>query len=283
MPLKGSVIKCYNITINNTDSSKGILRGPTHYFYDEDESRTITLVPEIRDGSIALIKIIMSGGNGTPGAAAYTTVASDGTSDSILHIPAGCTGDITITSTPLSITSLSVSGSWTNTQKSFYAPDITGLTFTATYSDNSTSTVTPTSVSPSVWSNTNVTQTATFYYKGSSVGLDATVECSPLDPPIISVTQYLLQGGDSNPRINTNQIVRIIRTAKEGTTYYKVNDASSYSSFTGESMQIATYGRGSYWKISCYTESNGVSSVEVTKGSNIQSGYPCDCGCSSRA
>lgn len=59
--------------------------------------------------------------------------------------------------------SLSVSGSWSHTQYTSSAVDTAGLSFTCTYSDGSTASVTP-SVSPSTWSSSAGTQTATFSY-----------------------------------------------------------------------------------------------------------------------
>lgn len=70
--------------------------------------------------------------------------------------------------------SLTVSGNWTNTQYTNQAVDITGLTFTVTYDGGDTATVTPTSISPSTWSSTVGTQTATFSYTASGV----TVSCT---------------------------------------------------------------------------------------------------------
>ena len=72
------------------------------------------------------------------------------------------------------LTSLEVSGSWSNTQWLGYAPDTTGLTFTANYNTGSSSTVSP-SVSPSTWQNTGP-QTATFSY--SYYGKTASVDTS---------------------------------------------------------------------------------------------------------
>ncbi len=76
----------------------------------------------------------------------------------------------------ITLSSLTVSGSWTNTQYVSTAPDVTGLTFTAVYSDGSTVTLSPSdvSISPSTWSATAGTQTATFSYTGGGVTVSAT-------------------------------------------------------------------------------------------------------------
>ena len=75
------------------------------------------------------------------------------------------------------LTSLEVSGDWSNIQYYGYAPDTTGLTFIAHFNTGSTSTVAP-SVSPSIWQNTGP-QTATFSYdyygKTASVDKNAVV------------------------------------------------------------------------------------------------------------
>lgn len=89
------------------------------------------------------------------------------------YTEAGTTVTTTKTATVVAITlsSLSVSGSWTNTQYTGQAPDITGLSFTATYNNGNTVSVSPSniSVSPSVWGSTAGTQTATFSYTSGGV------------------------------------------------------------------------------------------------------------------
>lgn len=69
--------------------------------------------------------------------------------------------------------SLAVGGDWSNSQYTSEAPDTTGLSFTATYQDGSTSSVSV-NVSPSVWSSTVGTQTATFTYSYNGVSVSAT-------------------------------------------------------------------------------------------------------------
>lgn len=69
------------------------------------------------------------------------------------------------------LTSLEVSGNWEKIQRIGFAPDLTGLTFTATF-NNGTQRVIPNSnivVSPAIWSDTIGTQTATFSYTYSGV------------------------------------------------------------------------------------------------------------------
>ena len=71
--------------------------------------------------------------------------------------------------------SLSVSGSWTNTQYTDTAVDTTGLTVTATFNNGTTSNVTSSAtVSPSTWSSTAGTQIATFSYTYNGVTKTAT-------------------------------------------------------------------------------------------------------------
>lgn len=78
--------------------------------------------------------------------------------------------------------SLSVGGSWTNVQHANTVPDPTGLTFTCTYSDGTTSNVNATLISPAVWSDNAVTQTATFSYVVDGVTVTATKDVPVVKP-----------------------------------------------------------------------------------------------------
>lgn len=77
--------------------------------------------------------------------------------------------------------SLTVGGSWSNPQYISTAPDTTGLSFTATYQDGSTGSVSV-SVSPSKWSSAVGTQTATFSYSYNGVSVSATKSASVVKP-----------------------------------------------------------------------------------------------------
>lgn len=95
------------------------------------------------------------------------------------------------------VVGLTVSGNWSNTQYAGTAVDYTGLSFIAIYSNGTISSVTPTSVSPSVWGSTVGTQTATFTYTENrfsvTVSKDASVEAAI--PVSLSIT-----GDWSNPQ-----------------------------------------------------------------------------------
>ena len=78
--------------------------------------------------------------------------------------------------------SLTIGGSWSNIQYTSEAPDTTGLSFTATYQDGSTSSVSV-SVSPTTWSSTVGTQTATFSYSYNGVSVSATKSASVVRKP----------------------------------------------------------------------------------------------------
>ena len=102
------------------------------------------------------------------------------------------------------VVGLTVSGNWSNTQYAGTAVDYTGLSFIAIYSNGTISSVTPTSVSPSVWGSTVGTQTATFTYTENrfsvTVSKDASVEAAiPVSLSISgdwSNTQYVEQAVD---------------------------------------------------------------------------------------
>ena len=68
---------------------------------------------------------------------------------------------------------LSVGGTWSPHQFTNAMVNTSGLTFTATYSDGSVASVTPTSMSPSVWGSTPGTQSVTFTYTESGTTVSA--------------------------------------------------------------------------------------------------------------
>lgn len=70
--------------------------------------------------------------------------------------------------------SLSIGGSWISTQCAGKAPTTAGLTYTVTYQDGTTASVTATLTSPSSWSSTPGTQIATFSYTEHGVAVTAT-------------------------------------------------------------------------------------------------------------
>lgn len=80
--------------------------------------------------------------------------------------------------------SLAIGGDWTNTQYTEQAVDPTGLTFKVTYSDGGEETVVP-DVSPSAWSATEGTQTATFSYTEGGITVSAEKDATVvLDIPV---------------------------------------------------------------------------------------------------
>ena len=109
-----------------------------------------------------------------------------------------CTFNVTV-SEAATLDSLSVSGSFTNTQYTGSAPDLTGLTFTATYDDQSTKTVSASDIvcTPLAWDasgnpNNLGTQNVVFTYTedGNSVstGINGTVIHRP-DTQTLDVNQ----------------------------------------------------------------------------------------------
>ena len=81
--------------------------------------------------------------------------------------------------------SLSIYGSWTNTQYVSMAVDYTGLLFAVTYNNGVQATVSPTDVNPSVWGNTPGMQTVTFSYTESGVTVSASESVNVSDMPIV--------------------------------------------------------------------------------------------------
>lgn len=110
--------------------------------------------------------------------------------------------------------SISVSGSWANLQFTGLAPDPTGLTFTATFSDGDTLTVRPTSVSPSVWDDTVGNQTATFAFTSGG----STVTCT-------KVADVMSDSAISNT-LNENSwgMIHTVAASGHAADYWQVGD-----------------------------------------------------------
>lgn len=86
-------------------------------------------------------------------------------------------GNVTLSSIFAALpSSLTIGGSWRNTQYIEHNIDAAGLTFTVTYYDGSTATKTASqiSISPTRWGNTVGTQTATFSYTENGTTVSAT-------------------------------------------------------------------------------------------------------------
>lgn len=150
------------------------------------------------------------------------------------YTEAGTTVTTTKTATVVAITlsSLSVSGSWTNTQYTGQAPDITGLSFTATYNNGNTVSVSPSNitVSPSVWGSTAGTQTATFSYTSGGVTKTTTKTAS------VEASQ---PAGDRKP---VGGIIFYIDSTADGTyTFYNSNGTQVSAPTVGTDCTGWTY------------------------------------------
>ena len=121
------------------------------------------------------------------------------------------------------LSSLSVSGDWTNAQIAGNAPDLTGLTFTATYDNGFTRSVSTSdiTVSPATWGSTVGTQTATFSYTEDGVTKTTTKDATVTVLTVTSIsytgtlgTQYLddymdISGLTFNFGLNNGQSVTV--------------------------------------------------------------------------
>lgn len=138
--------------------------------------------------------------------------------------------------------SLSVSGSWTNTQFVGSAMDTTGLTFTVTYNNGSTATVTPTK-SPSTWTSSG-TQTATFTYTENGTTVSTTKTATVVAVALSSIavsgswsnTQYI------NTAVDTTGLT-VTATFSNGTTSNVTSSATVSPSTWGSTAgtQTATF------------------------------------------
>ena len=102
---------------------------------------------------------------------------------------------------------LTSGGSWSNPQYVGEAPDPTGLTFTANYSDGSSDSCSPQSLTPPTWENTG-TQTATFTYTEDGVSasceVEANVQAAP-EPGIPTITSVSVSGEQLNCNVQAGR------------------------------------------------------------------------------
>ena len=98
------------------------------------------------------------------------------------------TKDATVVAKPVSLT---ISGSWSNPQFYYTAPDPTGLVFTVGYNDGTSSVKTASNItiSPSVWNDVG-TRTATFSYTENGITVSATKNAT-----VIKKLSSLVVGG----------------------------------------------------------------------------------------
>ena len=138
------------------------------------------------------------------------------------------------------LTSLTISGSWTNTQYTGQAVNYTGLTFTASYNNNTTATVTPSSYSPTTWGSTAGTQSCTFYYSENGITVNASKSASVVEPwYAVSITltnpNSALAFRSISGTLYTNSActsVASTNTKYTGTTfYYKSNTSRPSGSY----------------------------------------------------
>ena len=115
------------------------------------------------------------------------------------------------------LTGLSVGGSWSKIQYTNQAVDYTGLSFTASYNNGTTATVTPSRYSPTTWGSTVGTQTCTFYYSENGIEKNANSSVSVADGMYITPLTVQARGAGT---------VRITKTGDPGTIYYSINGGS---------------------------------------------------------
>ena len=131
--------------------------------------------------------------------------------------------------------SLAISGSWSNLQFTEMAPDPTGLVFTATFSDGDTLTVTPTSNTPSVWTDTEGTQTMTFNYTSGGSTVSASTTASVMALSNISST------------LNENSwgIIHTVSAAGQADQWWSVGDTKNVTVSAG-TVDGITFSAGTY-------------------------------------
>lgn len=136
----------------------------------------------------------------------------------------------------MSLTGLSSDGTWTNDQYVGNAVDPTGLTFTATYDNGDTASVSPQAHTPTTWGDTAGTQTCTFSYTEGGITKTCDVEATVLAVELDSITISVASGGhrlraQAYAAVNTqDQIVTAHYT--DGSTADVTADATCVSQTT---------------------------------------------------
>ena len=134
--------------------------------------------------------------------------------------------------------SLSVVGNWANPQYISQPVDTAGLIFIVTYGSGKTASVTP-SVSPSSWSSTVGTQTATFSYTENGVTVSVSKTASVADYwPTVPLTLQAREAGN----------ISISKFNNPGTIYYSKNGGSQTTLDTGVNIPVNAGDRVSFYR-----------------------------------
>ena len=134
-------------------------------------------------------------------------------------------------------------GSWSNPQYVAEAVDPTGLTFTASYSDGTTASVSPQSHSPSTWGDTVGTQTCTFSYTEDEVtvtcDIDANVQAAPGE---LTVTSVAISGTPTNAQQLGHYIdwtgCTFTYGLSDGTTLVRTDNEGVYNEATDTALAL---------------------------------------------
>lgn len=128
--------------------------------------------------------------------------------------------------------SLTYSGTW-GIQREDTAVNTSNITFTATYMDDTSKTVTP-DVNPVKWATNNGQQTATFSYTENGVTVSTTKTCN-------MTYDVIVQSEDTNKGTVSGSTTYVYGTAKTVTLSYtaKTNYTFSYWSISGGSASVS--------------------------------------------
>lgn len=136
------------------------------------------------------------------------------------------------------LTGLTV-GPWIKTQYTGQAVDYTGMTFTASYNNNTTATVTPSDYDPKTWSSTAGTQTCTFYYSENGITKSATKSASVADYwSTVPLTLQAREAGD----------ISITKDGDPGTIYYSKNGGSQTALDSGVNISVSPGDKVSFYR-----------------------------------
>ena len=162
--------------------------------------------------------------------------------------------------------SLTYSGTW-GTQRENTAVNTSGITFTATYMDDTSKTVTP-DVSPAKWATNNGQQTATFSYTENGVTVSATKTLGMT----YNITMLTNESTYGTTSIDTNTYVyselvqtRTLSYSITNSNIYQFNSWSSeVGSISGDALNIPANAHGNF----SVTGNFGLQTFTITVRSN---------------
>lgn len=182
------------------------------------------------------------------------------------------------------LTGLSIGGGWSKTQYTNTAVDYTGLTFTASYNNNTTATVTPSNYSPFYWGSAAVgTQTCIFYYSENGIKVSASSSVNVVWPYRVGGIIFYINTSSTNTYRFYNAQGQEVSAPSVGTdctgwAYYKSGtDVDKFYAYYPTRLSSPARSWGSGITAGAYDDSIGSGKTNTQKVLAVTSAPPEGC------